>query len=284
MEGSEVMLNGEWVSRDKAQVSVFDRGFIFGDGIYELVPAYGKKPFLADRHLDRLERNLGKVGMKNPLSKDQWMELLNEIASRQDFDEQRIYLQVTRGAAPRFHSFPGDPTPTYLVFVDQLLLPSQDVVKRGHHAISREDFRWQRGDIKSISLMAAVLSSEMAAQAKATETIFLRDGTLTEGASSNVLVVIGGQLFSPKVNNLILSGITLSFVEEIGKQNDHPLTYRDISEQEFRDADEIMITSSGKEILPITTLDDKKVNSGEAGPVFMDLWNTYRSLTNTSES
>ena len=279
MTGSEVNLNGEWLARDEARISVFDRGFIFGDGVYEVIPAYGRKPFLVERHLDRLERSLDKVGISNPLSRDRWLDLISKLAQRQDFELQRIYLQVTRGIAPRLHSFPKDVPPTYLLFADEHSRPDRETILKGFLAITHEDFRWKRCDIKSISLIAAVLSSERAAQAGATEMIFLRDGILTEGASSNVLVVIDGKLLSPRVDNLILGGITLSFIEEVAKDAGHPLTFRDISEQEFRGADEIIISSSGKELVPVTTLDDDKVSSGTAGPVFIDLWDSYCAKT-----
>ena len=279
MTGSEVNLNGEWVARDEARISVFDRGFIFGDGVYEVIPAYGRKPFLAERHIDRLERSLGKVGIANPLSRDRWLALISELAQRQDFELQRIYLQVTRGIAPRLHSFPNDVLPTYLLFADEHSRPDRETMLNGFLAITHEDFRWKRCDIKSTSLIAAVLSSEKAVQAGATEMIFLRDGMLTEGASSNVLVVIDGKLFSPCVDNLILGGITLSFIEEVAKDAGHPLTFRDISEQEFRGADEIIISSSGKELVPVTTLDDDSVSGGTAGPVFIDLWDSYCAKT-----
>ncbi len=277
--GSEVCLNGEWLPRAEARVSVFDRGFIFGDGVYEVIPAYGKRPFLADRHVARLGRSLEKVGIDNPLSGEQWLALIEEIAGRQEFGNQRIYLQVTRGAAPRLHQFPERPEPTYLVFSDEMALAGREAAERGASAITHEDFRWLRGDIKSTSLMAAVLSSEMAASRGATETIFLRDGVLTEGASSNVLVLVGGELRTHGVDNLILGGITMSFIEEVSRDAGHPLAYSEVSEAELRSAEEVIISSSGKEIVAITSLDGETVGAGKAGPVFMKLWDTYRAKT-----
>lgn len=277
--GSEVCLNGEWLPRSGARVSVFDRGFIFGDGVYEVIPAYGKRPFLADRHVARLGRSLEKVGIDNPLSGEEWLALIGEIASRQEFGNQRIYLQVTRGAAPRLHQFPERAEPTYLIFSDEMEVAGREAAERGAAAITHEDFRWLRGDIKSTSLMAAVLSSEMAASRGATETIFLRGGVLTEGASSNVLVLVGGELRTHEVDNLILGGITMSFIEEVSRDAGHPLAYREVTEAELRSAEEVIISSSGKEIVAITSLDGETVGEGKAGPVFMRLWETYRAKT-----
>ena len=275
LPGSEVCLNGEWVPREKAMVSVFDRGFIFGDGVYEVVPAYGCRPFLAERHVARLGRSLEAVGIADPLGPDRWLGLIGETAARQDFATQRIYLQVTRGVAPRAHRFPDGAAPTYLLFADELVVPDS-APESGELAVTMEDFRWMRGDIKSVSLMAAVLASERAAQAGATETIFIRDGLVTEGASSNVLCVVGGELASPVVDSRILHGITMTYAEEVAEGAGHPVARRDVTEKELRGASEVMVSSSGKEIVPVTSLDGEAVGDGRPGPVFAALWQRYR--------
>ena len=280
LQGSEMMLNGKWLGRNEALVSVFDRGFIFGDGVYEVIPAYFRKPFLADRHIERLQRSLDEVDIDNPLSPQAWADLINEMAARQEFDHQRIYLQVTRGVAPRLHRYPlPRVAPTYMMFADEMALVDDGDAKRGFKGVTRVDFRWRRGDIKSISLIAAVMSSEIAAQAGATETIFIRDGLATEGASSNLLMVKDGRIISPVVDPRILAGITLSFVVEVAAEAGIELEFRDIPEAELHDADEVMILSSGKEIVAITRLDEKDVGDGVGGPVFDKLRAAYKKQT-----
>lgn len=277
LAGSDVFLNGNWLARDKAAISVFDRGFIFGDGVYEMIPAYHHMPFLAQRHIKRLKRSMKLVGIDNPQSDDAWLELIQTAATRQDFGNQRIYLQVTRGVAQRAHKFPEQVTPTILLFVDPLIKPSRTEAIRGSKAITLPDFRWQRGDIKSISLMAAVLCSEQAAAAGATETILIRDGLLTEGASSNILIVKDGKLSSPPIDPRILAGVTLSYISEIADLVGHPIEYTEVTEEQLRTADEILLTSSGKELVAITALDDKVVGSGKAGPMFECLYDRYHA-------
>ena len=280
LQGSDLILNGEWLPRAEAKISVFDRGFIFGDGVYEVIPAYNGKPFLADRHIARLGRSLAEAEIANPLSQQRWHELIDEIAAKQDFPHQRIYLQVTRGVAPRMHRYPLTAVePTYLMFADEMTLVDDATAKRGFKGVTHSDFRWMRGDIKSISLIAAVLSSEIAASADATETIFIRDGLATEGASSNLLVVKDGKISSPLVDRRILSGVTLSIAAEIAAESGIGFEFRDVPEENLRDADELMILSSGKEVVAITELDGRKVGGGVAGPVFEALWAGYKKHT-----
>lgn len=275
--GSDIYLNGQWLPRAEARVSVFDRGFIFGDGIYEVVPAYGRKPFLLDRHITRMLENLAKVGIPGIHSEAEWTALVQELVDRQEFEHQKIYLQVTRGMAPRLHSFPAEPEPTVFMFADEMTILSDERAKEGFAGVTTVDFRWMRGDIKSISLLAAVLGSEEARKHGATELLFLRDGVVTEGASSNVLVCKDGAISSPVLDRRVLSGVTVSLADEIAKQAGMPITYRDISEAELRGADEVMITSSGKEVVAIVTLDGKPVGTGASGPIFAQLWAGYRA-------
>ena len=276
LAGSEVYLNNTWLPRDEATVSVFDRGFIFGDGVYELVPAYRHVPFLAERHIARLERSLDAVGIPNPKSAQEWLELIDTAAKRQSFGEQRIYLQVTRGVAPRLHRFPTQPLPTVLIFIDQLVRPDAAQATQGSKAITMPDFRWKRGDIKSISLIAAVMCSEAAAQASATETILLRDGHLTEGASSNILIASDGKLLTPPLDRSVLPGVTLSYIDELAAKAAIKLDYGAVTETQLRTADEILLTSSGKELVAITKLDDQPVGAGRAGPLFCKLYDYYQ--------
>ena len=277
MNQDDVYLNGEWITRADAKISVFDRGFIFGDGIYELVQCYERVPFFADLHMRRLAKNLDAVGIPNPRTEQEWIELFNEAAKRSQHENTRIYLQVTRGVAPRRHCFPDEVKPTVFLFSDELILPDENALAKGLRGVTQEDFRWLRGDIKSISLMAAVLASEKAASADATETIFIRDGIVTEGASSNVLVVKDNKLLSPTVDLRILSGITLTVLDKVAKEL-FGVEYGDISEDTLRNADEVMICSSGKEIVPITLLDDKPVGNGKPGEVYKKLHSGLKDL------
>ena len=280
--GSQVNLNGQWLERDQAQISVFDRGFIFGDGVYEVIPVYGHQPFLADRHVTRLGKSLAEVGITDPLGSAAWLELITTTAQRQDFPQQRIYLQVTRGSAPRLHRFPKEPQPTYLIFADPLEIPDVAIAQQGFTAVTHDDFRWLRGNIKSISLLAAVLASEFAAQAGAIETLFVRAGIVTEGATSNIIIAKDDALIAPLVDRRVLAGVTLSFIEECAHTAGCPIQYRDITMAQLQAADEVMISSSTRELAAITTLDGKAVGTGTAGPLFQRLWDIYRTRVNAA--
>lgn len=278
--GSDVYLNGAWLPRGEARVSAFDRGFIFGDGIYEVIPVYGRKPFLMDRHLERMVDNLAKVKISDPHGGPAgWAKLVQELVDRQAFENQKLYIQVTRGTAPRLHSFPDGAAPTVFMFTDEMTILSDERAKQGFKGVTMPDFRWLRGDIKSISLLAAVLGSEHARQHDATELIFVREGIVTEGASSNVLICKDGQLSSPVVDRRILPGVTVSLAEEVAAKIGMPVEHRDIAEGELRAADEVMITSSGKEVVAIVSLDGKPVGDGRSGPAFAKLWEGYRKAS-----
>ncbi len=273
--GSEAYVNGRWLPRDQAAVSVFDRGFLFGDGVYELIPAYGKRTFLADRHIARLLRSLKEIRLASPRSQDEWLELVNEAAARQDFPNQKIYLQVTRGAATRKHTFPEHAEPTIVLFVDPFDPLTDEQASAGVAAITLPDVRWLRGDIKATSLLAAVLASQAAAQAGAAEAILLRDGWMTEGASSNALVAKDGTLASPPAAPELLSGITLDFAAELAASGGLEIVRRRIAASELAEADEIMISSSSREVAAVTRLDGKPVGSGRAGPIHAQLRKLY---------
>ncbi len=273
--GSEAYVNGRWLPRAQATVSAFDRGFLFGDGVYELIPAYGKRPFLADRHIARLLRSLEEIQLSSPRTRDEWLELVNEAAVRQEFPNQKIYLQVTRGAAPRKHAFPEQAEPTVVLFVDPFDPMTDEQASAGVAAITLQDVRWLRGDIKATSLLAAVLASQAAAQAGAAEAILLRDGWLTEGASSNVLVARDGTLASPPAAPELLSGITLDLASELAAASGPRLVRCRISANELAEADEIIISSSSREVVAVTSLDGKQVGSGSAGPIHAQLRKLY---------
>ncbi|MFN2644418.1 MAG: aminotransferase class IV, partial [Burkholderiales bacterium] len=212
-----VFLNGKFMPLAEAKVPVLDRGFIFGDGVYEVVPVYAGVPFRLDEHLDRLERSLGAVGIRNPYTREQWRGFIAGLIERQSFDDQGVYFQVTRGVARRDHAFPKDAQPTVFMMSNALVPPPREQVERGAAAITSRDNRWLRCDIKSISLIGNVLLRQLSADANAVETILFRDGKLTEASSSNVFIVRAGVIQSAPKNELILPGITYNVVLELAR-------------------------------------------------------------------
>jgi len=273
-----VFLNGKFLPIDEARVPVLDRGFIFGDGIYELVPVYSRVPFRLDEHLARLERSLAAVGMRNPYGRAEWRDVILQLIAKQPFEDQGVYLQVTRGVAKRDHAFPKDAAPTVFLMTNPLVCPPQELVERGVAAVSAIDFRWQRCDVKSISLIGNCLLRQVSAEAGAAETILFRDGKLTEASASNVFVVRRGVILSPPKSTLILPGITYDVVAELAQAGGLPLEFRELSEAEVRGADELWVTSSSKEVLAIVTLDGKPVGEGRPGPVFRRMYALYQEF------
>jgi len=273
-----VFLNGELLPLDEAKVPVLDRGFIFGDGVYELVPVYSRVPFRLDEHLARLERSLGEAKIRNPYSRSRWREIIYQLIDAQPFEDQGVYFQVTRGVAKRDHAFPRDAQPTVFMMANPLVNPPHAQVEAGGTAVSAQDNRWLRCDIKSISLLGNVLARQISAEAGAAETILFRDGKLTEASASNVFIVKRGVIVSPPKTSLILPGITYDVVAELARANATPLEFREVPEAEVRAADEIWVTSSSKEILAIVSLDGRKVGDGRPGPVFRRMYELYQEF------
>lgn len=273
-----VFLNGRFLPPEEAKVPVLDRGFIFGDGVYELVPVYSRVPFRLDEHLARLERSLGEVGIRNPYSRAQWRELIYRLIDAQPFDDQGAYFQVTRGVAKRDHAFPKDVEPTVFMMSNPLVNPPREDVERGGKAVTAQDYRWLRCDIKSISLIGNCMLRELAAQAGAAETILFRDGRLTEASASNVFIVKEGVVVAPPKSPLILPGITYDVVVELAHANGIPLELREVPEAEVRSADELWVTSSSKEVFPIVELDGAPIGSGRPGPVFQRMYALYQDF------
>jgi D-alanine transaminase len=273
-----VFLNGKLLPAEQASVSVLDRGFIFGDGIYELVPVYSRVPFRLDEHLTRLERSLGEAKIRNPYSRAQWRGHIYQLIDAQPFDDQGVYFQVTRGVAKRDHALPKNVEPTVFMMSNPLVNPAQAQVEQGGAAVSAQDNRWLRCDIKSISLIGNCLLRQLSADAGAAETILFRDGKLTEASASNVFIVKGGVIQSPPKSNLILPGITYDVIAELAAANGMPLEFRAVSEAEVRAADEIWVTSSSKEVLAIVELDGKPVGDGRPGPVFRRVYQLYQEF------
>jgi D-alanine transaminase len=273
-----VFLNGKLLPVEQATVSVLDRGFIFGDGVYELVPVYSRVPFRLEEHLARLERSLGEVKIRNPYSRAQWRGHVHGLIDAQPFDDQGVYFQVTRGAAKRDHAFPKSIEPTVFMMANPLVNPPQAQVERGGAAVSAPDNRWLRCDIKSISLVGNVLLRQLSAEADAAETILFRDGKLTEASASNVFIVKGGVIQSPPKSNLILPGITYDVIAELAAANALPMEFRDVTEAEVRGADEVWVSSSSKEVFPIVTLDGRQIGDGKPGPMFRRMYQLYQEF------
>lgn len=274
----KVFLNGRLVPLEQATVSVLDRGFIFGDGVYELVPVYSRVPFRLDEHLTRLERSLGETRIRNPYSRPEWRKHIYQLIDAQPFEDQGIYFQVTRGAAKRDHAFPKGVEPTVFMMSNPLLSPPPALVEKGGAAVSATDNRWLRCDIKSISLIGNCLLRQLSAEHGAAETILFRDGKLTEASASNVFVVKGGVIQSPPKSNLILPGITYDVVVELAHANAMPLEFRDVGEAAVRGSDELWVTSSSKEVLAIVELDGTRIGDGRPGPVFRRMYQLYQDF------
>jgi D-alanine transaminase len=273
-----VFLNGKFMPVEEARVPVLDRGFIFGDGVYELVPVYSRVPFRLDEHLARLERSLAAVRIRNPYSRAEWRDIILQLVAKQAFEDQGIYFQVTRGVAKRDHAFPKDAVPTVFIMSNPLVNPPQELVERGAAAVTAIDDRWHRCDIKSTSLLGNCLLRQVSADAGAAETILFRDGNLSEASASNVFVVKQGAILAPAKSNLILPGITYDVVVELAQGAGLALEFRDIPEAEVRAADEIWLTSSSKEVLAVVTLDGKRVGDGRPGPVFRRMYGLYQEF------
>lgn len=261
---------------EEACISVLDRGFIFGDGVYEVIPVYSRKPFRLDNHLQRLQHSLDGIRLKNPNSNEQWRHLLAQLIENNDGDDQSIYLHITRGVAKRDHAFPENVEPTVFMMSNPLLAPPQTHFTAGNAAVTAVDNRWVRCDIKAISLLPNVLLRQQAIDAGALETILLRDGFLTEASASNIFVIKSNVLLAPPKNHLMLPGITYDVVLELAADNNIAHEVRNISEAELRDADEILLTSSTKEVMAITRLDNEQVGDGKPGAMFKKLHQLYQ--------
>ena len=278
-----VYLNGQFVPLAEAKISVLDRGFVYGDGVYELVPVYSNKPFRLDEHLRRLQASLGSIRLADPYSAEQWRERILKLVELQDFPDQSVYIQVTRGTPgaadpPRDHGFPAGAAPTVFMFAQPLLPSSAGQKAAGVCAITAPDNRWLSCDIKAISLLANILLRQQAVDVGCAETVMLRDGFLTEGAASNIFVVKDGVLRVPPPSNLMLTGITYDVVLELAAAHGIPSEVRAIPEAEVRGADELWMTSSTKEIMAIVKLDGAPVGAGVPGPLAQRMDALYQTF------
>lgn len=272
-----VYLNGVFVPIEEAYVSVLDRGFLFGDGVYEVIPVYGSHLLRLTKHLQRLQNSLDGIRLQNPLSMAEWRDMLQHLVSRNEGVDQSVYLQVTRGVAPkRDHRFPDEVIPTVFAMSNPLSPVPRDALHAGTTAITLDDIRWRVCNVKATALLANTLLRQQASDRDAGEAILLRDGLVTEGSASNVFIVTGGMLVTPRTSPLLLPGITRDLVLELARIHNIANTERDISEQELRQADEIWITNSTREIVPVLELDGQPVGNGQPGPLWQKMIDIYQ--------
>ncbi len=277
---SVVYLNGELMPIENAKVSVLDRGFLFGDGVYEVIPVYGGHLLRLSEHMRRLQNSLDAIGLQNPLSPEQWRDILSELLDKNPAQDQSVYLHISRGVAPqRDHSFPRDPRPTVFIMVNPLHAVDKSTLKRGVSAITLDDIRWRACNIKATALLANAMLRQQATEVGAAEAILIRDGFATEGAASNVFIIRNETLITPPTGPFLLPGITRDLVLELARDFGIACEERVVSETELRDAEEIWLTSSTKEILPVVKLDGRPVANGEPGPMWervIDIYQDYK--------
>lgn len=280
-----IYLNGQYLPIEEAKISVLDRGFIFGDGVYEVIPVYSRKPFRLQEHLRRLQHSLDGIKLANPHSNAEWAELAGELVARNTGEDQYLYLHITRGVARRDHAFPKPPVaPTVFMMSNPLPDPPAGLLASGIACITAPDNRWLRCDIKSIALLPNVLLRQMAVDAGCAETVLIRPDPktgsefMTEGAASNIFVAKNGTLLAPPKDNLMLPGITYDVILELAAASGIPHEVRRIPVAEVLAADELLLTSSTKEVLAITQLDGKPVGDGKPGPMFVRLHALYQDF------
>ncbi|MBN8486974.1 MAG: D-amino acid aminotransferase [Burkholderiales bacterium] len=278
-------LNGMVQPLAEAKVSVMDRGFLFGDGVYEAMPVYSRRLFRFDQHMARLARNLDKLRIAAPLDRDGWLARIRRLIDAQAADDQIVYLQVTRGVAMRDHVMPLGLTPTVFLFSQPMRPVPAEQRHHGVACVTAHDFRWQRGDIKSVSLLGNVLARQISADAGAAETLLLRDGEaggpwLTEGSSSNAWIVHEGALLGPLMDHHVLEGVRVGLLRELCEEEGIAFNLRPISEADLRAADEVLLSSTGKEVLAVTRIDGEPVGHGalrgKPGPVYARLYEAYQ--------
>jgi D-alanine transaminase len=268
----KVYLNGEFMRLDEAKISVLDRGFVFGDGVYEVVPVYNGRPFRIHEHLDRLYRSLAALRITPPRERVAWTELIQQLVSLAPSPTCSVYLQVTRGVYKREHAFPPGPiTPTVFAMTSPFTPPGPVQREGGLSVISVPDMRWLHCEIKSISLLGNVLARQQAIDVGADEAVQFRDGWLTEGSSSNIWVVAEGKLMGPPKDNLILEGIRYGLMAELAAEQGIPFALCRISRAQVERADELLLSSATREILPIVKYDGKPVGTGKPGPIYARL-------------
>jgi D-alanine transaminase len=277
-------LNGEYLPLSQARVSVLDRGFLFGDGVYDVAPVYARRLFRFDEHIARLNRSCDKLRIPRPATREQWLErcrkLVAALAEQAGADDQVVYFQVTRGVAPRDHVMPEGLTPTVFMMTTPMKPATAEQRHKGVACVTARDFRWERGDIKSTSLLGNVLARQISADRGALETIMFRNGFLTEAAASNVWIVHEGALLGPPKSEHVLEGIRVELLRELCEECGIAYNLRPIPEADVASADEVMLSSATKEVLPVTLIDGEPVGHGalrgKPGPVYARLFEAYQ--------
>ena len=276
-------VDGAFLPLAEARVSPMDRGFLFGDGAYEVIPVYSRRAFRLDEHVARLGNTLAAMRLANPHGADEWKAIILEIVARNPWDDQSVYLQVTRGAdTRRNHAFPGpEVKPTVFLMSEPLITPSAEQLASGIAAVSAADIRWLRCDLKTVSMLANCLLRQHAIDHGCMETVLFRDSFLTEGAASSIFVCKDGVLLVPPKSHLMLPGVTYDVVLELARSHGMKHEVREVLEAEVRSADELWMTSSTKEVLPITSLDGRAVGDGKPGPMGRQMYAWYQDFKNT---
>lgn len=271
-----VYLNGKFLPLDEAKISVLDRGFIYGDGVYEVIPVYQRQPYRLHPHLTRLQYSLDGIRLANPHREAEWEAIIHDLIAMQPFDDQGIYLQVTRGAAKRDHAFPAGAIPTVFMMSNPLPVLSREQIEGGVAVVTAADERWLRCDLKTVSLLGNVLARQFAVDHGAVETVMFRDGHLSEASASNVLIVKGGTIVAPPKDHLILPGITCDAALELAREGGLPFAVRPVTKEEALTADEMWLSSSTKEVLAVTTLDGRAFGNGKPGPVYRRMYALFQ--------
>jgi D-alanine transaminase len=272
-------VNGQFMPLAEATVSVEDRGFQFGDGVYEVLRTYRGRPFELEAHLARLERSAQSLDLPQPYSRSEWTQYVLEGIKRAAYPEAKIYLQITRGVAPRDHAFPTNATATVVMTIREFHALSRQVQDTGVSAMVIDDIRWGRCDIKSVNLLANVLARQQAKQARMFEAILVKDGRVTEGAVSNVMAVKGGAVITAPEGPLILSGITRAVVLELARKDGIPVQERAIPQADLISVDELFLTGTTVEVVGVVKVDDKVVGTGRPGPITQRLTTLLRHVT-----
>ena len=272
-----VYINGEYLPQSQAMVSVLDRGFLFGDGVYEVIPVFAGKPLRLNEHLERLQRSMSRVLLNNPLAQEEWEEIFHALLDRNPGGDRSIYLQVTRGAAPvRDLSVGSDIKPTVFVMVNDIKPVDFAKLENGIEAVTVDDFRWKACDIKSVSLIANVMIRLRANAMNVMDAVMVRDGLVTEGTASNIFLIHNGIISTPPKSDCLLPGITRDLVIELAQTNGFKVEERDIKQDELDTADEIWLTSSTREIAPVVKLDNHVIGDGVAGEYWRKIIAIYQ--------
>ena len=271
-----VYLNGNFMPIDEAKISPLDRGFIFGDGVYEVIPFYAGRGLRMRQHLQRLQRSMDELEIENPYAIEHWESQITTLIDKNGGGNVGVYIQVTRGVAKRDFPPPKGLTQTVFMMVNPLATPKPEIYTKGVSCVSLDDNRWLKCHIKSVALLGAVLLKHEANQGGYDDAVLFRDGYLTESSASNIAVVKNGVILCPPMDNLILPGITYELMIELARKNKLPLEIRRVSRKAVKSADELWIMSSTKEVVPIVMLDDKPIGAGQPGPIFKQMLQLFQ--------